>query len=278
MNRIYLTLIFLLTVVFSNAIAQEESQTEIEFFIIDSYVTPDKPYKIMLMFYTSEDTKSKVIFADETEFNVSKKYNDEHRFELNLSDLEFDSLVIPYRIIAEDRAGIFHESDEFDILLPNDEELLSSSNPNWFTVCCFGGIIFGLPSPTLNLIDGKSAFGLSKEIPIVSFYSSGYNFPVGYFGIEYSYLFDEANTQFLRFGYKHIFQLDQIQYIAPGVNYTIDFNGYTAISPELSVGLLKIYNAFTLFTRYRYNYDISGSVKYHEISLGLYSNFFSFSF
>jgi hypothetical protein len=120
---------------------------------------------------------------------------------------------------------------------------------------------------------------LAKEIPVFSIYGEGYNYPTGYIGVEYAYIFNAPYKHFLRLGYKHIFQLNFLEYFSAGLNGYTDFLGFNGISPEVSIGFFKIYNAFTVFGRYRYNFKPSDvNEDFYEISIGLYSNFFSFNF
>jgi len=55
-----------------------------------------------------------------------------------------------------------------------------------------------------------------------------------------------------------------------------DFNTNQGISPELSVGLFTIKDTFTFYARYRYNLKLhTEGTNFHEITIGLYSGFFS---
>ncbi|MBS3945644.1 MAG: hypothetical protein KGZ42_09125, partial [Melioribacter sp.] len=172
--------------------------------------------------------------------------------------------------------GTESRSQLYEVEIPRMIAIEKDKGSGLLQVCCFGGIIFGLPSPTIVMMNDKKIFGLSKEIPIFSFYSGGYNYPIGYVGAEYSYLFNSDKKNFIRIGYKHIFQIPLIEYVSIGANYFSDFKGYNGVSPELSVGLFKIQNVFTLYSRYRYNIQPGRSgTDFHEFSIGLYSNFFS---
>ncbi|MEW6196493.1 MAG: hypothetical protein AB1521_15190 [Bacteroidota bacterium] len=259
--------------------SQEETvgAGNIEIFVIDSYITPETPHKFVLSFFTSDSCKSMVIINSD-QYEVSEKYTDNHKFELIL-DKKADQNKFTYKLIVNDFEGNESSSQLYEVEIPQEMILAAEKDLDLLQVCCFGGIIFGLPSPTLVLIEDKSFFGLSKEIPIFSFYSRGYNYPAGYIGAEYSYIFNHDKKNFLRLGYKHLFQLEFIEYVSTGINYFTDFKGYNGISPELSFGLLQVQNVFTLFARYRYNFQtIKGGQDFHEFSIGLYSNFFSINF
>ena len=125
-------------------------------------------------------------------------------------------------------------------------------------------------------MNGDSHFSLVKEMPLLTFFSSGYNYPSTYISLEYAHVFDAPIKNFLRLGYKKIIQLPVIEYMSPGVNLFTDFLGLNGISPEISIGWFKVYNVFTVYSKYRYNYKPGGSnADFQEITVGLYSNFFS---
>ncbi|MBZ0199112.1 MAG: hypothetical protein K8H86_04535, partial [Ignavibacteriaceae bacterium] len=104
-------------------------------------------------------------------------------------------------------------------------------------------------------------------------------YPMGYFSAEYSYIINAPVRNFLRVGYKHIIEIPVFEYIAPGLNGFTNFKGFNGISPEVSLGLFRAFNAFTVYTRYRFNAmpGQKGS-EFHEFSIGLYTNFFSLNF
>jgi hypothetical protein len=256
--------------------AQEEESMPVEINIIDSYVTPDEPYRFFLTFFTDDSCTSKILLHEKYEFIISPVPTDDHKAEIEITKLKFDSSVVSYRISVTDRNNREIVSDTYDLILPHHEESFADNSSSIFTICCFGGVIFGVPSPGYVNAGGKKYFSLSKEIPLLSFYDSGYNYPTSYLGIEYSYVFKAPNKNYLRIGYKYLFQPGAIEYISTGINFTSDFKGFNGLSPELSVGLFTLQNAFTVYTRYRFNWQPGESARdFHEISIGLYSNFFS---
>ncbi len=272
-KNIFLIIFLLLSTCF----AQNEI-AEIDIFVIDSYVTPDEPHKVKLSFFTSENVKAKIMFDGNDEIEVSNQYQEEHKFEMLLSKLKYDSTSIPYQIIVEDSSGMEFPSEEFDLYLPEDYNLEIKNNSNFLDIC-LGGVWYLIPSPTLVLQDKKNKFSLTKELPIISFYGIGYNFPTSYIAVEYSYLFNEEHSNYLRVGYKFISQTKFIKYISPGINLTTNFNGFNGISPELSFGLFKFYETFTLYTRLRYNYNMdTGQDNFMELSIGLFTSSISFNF
>ncbi len=252
---------------------------QIDIFVIDAYVTPEIPHTLKLTFFTGEPVKSDLVLNDKYEFMVSKEYLEDHTFELKLSDYDFDSSSVPYYIKVTSKEGINFTSEVYDLSLPSSYEIAGREGSSLWTVCCFGGVVFGMPSPAVAVFDDQSYFSLSKTIPVVSIFSGGYNYPVGIVSLEYSHIFDGPKKNFLRLGYNQVIELDALEYFSPGASGFTDFLGYNGVSAEASIGWFKVYNVFTVYTKYRYNFGISNSeMNYQEISLGLYSSFFSISF
>jgi len=271
-------LIFL--IIFSTKIvAQIDSTDSInEINVIDSFISPETPAKFKLSFFTTDSCKSKLKLMDNSTIDISKSLEVNHKIELELHKLKIDSSKIKYQIIALNKYGIEIISDIYEVELPKKLVISDEQNPGLFKMCCLGGIIFGMPSPSVVSMNKNSYAAISKEIPLISLYSIGYNYPVGYFGIEYSYIFNAQMKNFVRFGYKHILQVPGIKYISPGINLFTDFLGYNGAGIEFSLGLFQLQNVFTLYTRYRYNYQMKkNGIGFHEISIGLYSNFLSFN-
>lgn len=265
-------------ILFSTAFAQVDSTAygDIEIFVIDSYITQEQPYKFFLSFFTSDSCTAKVQLLEDIDYSVSTNPTDNHKIEIILSEELYKYTRLKYFIYVKDSRGAESRSQLYEVEIPKLIVMEKDKDSGLLQVCCFGGIIFGLPSPTLVMMNDQKYFGLSKEIPIFSFYSGGYNYPFGYIGAEYSYLFNSDKKNFLRFGYKHIIQIPSVEYISVGINYFMDFKGYNGVSPEISVGLFKIQNVFTFYSRYRYNFQPDrGKTDFHEFSIGLYSNFFS---
>lgn len=268
-----LTILFFVEIISGQTDSNRVSGTDI--MIVDSYITAEVPNKFVLSFFTSDSCTSKIIVLGKKAYDVSKKFEENHKFEIKLVQLPIDSTGFHYEIIVKNKNGVETKSDITNVVIPNGVVIAPEQQPGVFMMC-LGGIIFGLPSPTYVFNGGKHNRALSKEIPLISFYSAGYNYPMSYFGIEYTYVFEAQKKNFFRIGYKHIFQLPAIKYLSPGVTGFTDFQGYNGMSLELSVGLFQIQNVFTFYTRYRYNFQlISGGTGFNEFLLGLYSNFFS---
>jgi hypothetical protein len=268
--KIILLLVFTLFSI-ANLFSQSDS---IEVYLIDAYSTTVIPYTFKLSFYTSDTCKTKVILEDKYEFEVSADFTDFHKTEIDLTDLDFDGKVVDFVIISETGSGEVYRSEKFDFDLPFEPQIKSGSD--LFTLCLFGSAIFLLPYPSYVSDGHSSYFSLTKEIPVISFRSRSLNYPSGYLSLEYSYIFDAQERNFLRAGYKRIVELPHIEYVSPGITLYTNFKTNQGISPEISVGLFTIKDTFTFYGRYRYNITLHSAGKnFNEIYIGLYSGFFS---
>jgi hypothetical protein len=254
------------------------AQNEIEVFIIDSYVTPKPPHKIIISFFTNEMVKSKIKFDGNNFITVSNNYLEDHKFELELSKLNYNSASTTFIIETEDTNGIKGTSEQYDLYL-NEDYNIPIKDKSYLNQMCLGAVTYLIPSVAVVVNGNKLNYSLTKEFPIISFYNAGYNYPSSYVGVEYSYVFDIPNRNYLRVGYKYIFQTEYIKYISPGLNITTNFNGFNGISPEITFGLLKFYETFTFYGRFRYNLKPSNfNENFSEISIGLFTSAISFNF
>ncbi|MCW9065537.1 MAG: hypothetical protein OQJ78_04510, partial [Ignavibacteriaceae bacterium] len=179
------------------------SQTDsIEVELIDAYCTREIPYTFKLSFYTSELCKSKVILENKYTYTISNEPNDFHKMDIDISKLDFDQKIVNFVIVTEDSAGNKFTSETFDFDLPFEPKIKSGSD--LFTLCLFGTAIFLLPYPGYVSDGHKSYFSLTKEIPFISFRSKSLNYPSGYLSLEYTYIFNAEERNYLRAGYKKI--------------------------------------------------------------------------
>jgi len=267
----YFFLLFLPAVI---SVSAQETDS-IEIYLIDAYVKPELPHKFTLSYFTSDVCKSKVIIDENYKYTVNDEFSDMHKTEIEITGLDFNDKIVNFVILTEDEAGNKYVSEVFDFDLPYEPEIKGGSD--FLQVCLFGGAIFLLPYPNLVFQSGESFFSLTKEIPIISFRSKSRRYPAGYLSLEYSYIFDASAKNYLRAGYKQIYELPYIQYFSPGVSLYTNFLGNNGIALETSIGLFTIVDTFTLYTRYRYNIKPGGSPgNFHEVSIGLYSSFFSY--
>jgi hypothetical protein len=278
MRKIFL-LSTILTVFLHPIYSQEDREMEvdssgIEVYLIDAYVKQEPPYIFILSFYTSEVCLSNVIIDEKYEYLVSNGLSEAHSAKIDISALNFLNKNVGFVIETIDSLGNKSLSEEFEFDLPY-EPIIKDGSSIW-TLCLFAGSVFVLPMPGYVNVNGNGYYSLTKEIPIVSFRSKRGNYPSGYFALEYTYIFDAENRNFLRFGYKRIFAIDLLEYVSPGITAYTNFSGQNGISPELSVGWFTLFDTFTLYTRYRYNFKPGDSNSdFHEINLGLYTRFFS---
>lgn len=271
LNPLFAVLLFALNTL---TLIHAQKTDSIEVYLIDAYVKPELPHKFTLSFFTSDVCKSKVIIDENYEYTVNDELSDMHKTEIGITTLEFDDKIVNFVIVTEDEVGNKYISEVFDFDLPYEPEVKHGSD--LFQLCLFGGAIFFLPYPNLVLQKGESFFSLTKEIPIISFRSKSRKYPAGYLSLEYSFIFDASIKNYLRAGYKQFYELPYIEYFSPGVSLYTNFLGNNGIALETSIGLFTIVDTFTLYTRYRYNIKPGGSPgNFHEVSLGLYSSFFS---
>lgn len=277
---IYLIVIVSFFILTTQIYSQEETgeDTSMEIFVIDSYITPEIPHKFVLSFFTSAPAKSKVLLQNKFEFTVSEDFTEDHKTEIDISGIQFDSLRIPFYVLVEDSLGDKYNSERYEVTFPEEFRTEIKTGSSRLLTCCFGGIIFGLPAPTYVNIDGEDYFSLTKEIPFLSVYKSNFRYPIGFLSFEYAYIFKAPLKNHFRLGYKHIFEVPYIQYISPGINGVTNFDGFNGVSPELTLGLFNFYDIFTIFAKYRYTFQPGQSKlkDFHEIGIGLYSNFFTF--
>ncbi len=266
--------ILLLTLIFISSEKLFSQTDSIEVYLIDAYCTREIPYTFKLSFYTSEVCKSKVILEDKYEFEVSNEATDLHKSEIDINALPFEDQIINFVIVTETESGKNYKSETFDFDLPFEPQIKEGSD--LFTLCLFGSAIFLLPYPSYVSDGTSSYFSLTKEIPIISFRSRSLNYPSGYLSVEYTYIFNANNPNYLRTGYKKIIELPHTEYVSPGISLYTNFNTNQGISPEFSIGLFTIKDTFTFYARYRYNITLhSAGTNFQEIYIGLYSGFFS---
>lgn len=275
--KLILTLV--LFFIASSFYAQETDEEEYaEIFVIDSYITPKPPYKFKLTFFTDSEVKSKLILDNKHEFEINTEFKDEHKAEIDLTEYSFDSLFIPYYVILIDKQGKETKTEINEVEYPYEEEVQVSKFESIVRMCA-GSLVFLIPSPGVVWSGGEEYFSLSKELPLFSFYAGGYNYPFGYLGLEYTYIFKAPQRNYLRFGYKHIFEVPIFEFVSPGVDVFTNFLGLNGVSPEVTLGLFKINNAMTIYSRYRYSFQPNNtSMNFHDVSIGIFSHFFSLNF
>ncbi|MBA4250529.1 MAG: hypothetical protein C0425_04395 [Chlorobiaceae bacterium] len=274
----FLFLIAFAIVNFSSAeiFAQEENSDTVEVYLIDSFVPPENPNKFILSFFTSKPVKSKLLLKGKS-FSVSENFSENHKAEIDISKIKFDSPNVYFYVEVENETGKNFISEKFDFLIPS--ELIFTSDKNYFVNCLFGGLFFLTPSFGYAIVDDKNNFMITKELSLFSYHLKGFNYPTGYLALEFSHIPKATIKNYLRLGYKHIFEIPAIEFVSPGLNYTTNLLGYNGVSPELTFGLFRFYEMFTVYARGRYNYKVGDiSSEFTEFSVGLYSSFFTLHF
>ncbi len=256
---------------------EQSNQDSIDVTVIDSYVSPEIPHHFLLSFFTSSKCKSTVLIDNKYKYTVSDTLTEDHNIKVDLTGLSFKTKSVPYVILVQDSSGKTYRSDKYDFEMPGEIKVQSESN--FLLLCLFGATVFALPSPVFVASKDGNYFSLTKEIPILTIRSASYSYPAGYFSAEYSYIFNAPDKNFFRIGYKEIFVVPVFEYVSPGLDLFTNFKGYNGVSAEFSVGWFKLFNTFTVYTRYRFNLKPGeGGKNFNEISLGLYSSFFSIYF
>ncbi|MGQ9643629.1 MAG: hypothetical protein ACUVT3_07215 [Ignavibacterium sp.] len=274
MKKYFPILVVILLNNFIIAQNEEVEKQDIEIFLIDAYCKPDTPHPFILSFYTDVPAKSKVILEKKYEFIVSKDFAEMHTIQIDITKLFFLDKQVQFVIQVEDTLGNKVTSETFDFDLPYEPIITGGSS--LFTLCLFGGFVFLLPTPNYVIQNGNSYFSLTKEIPFLSLRSKSFRYPASYFAFEFTYVFNTTDKKFFRTSYKRIFEIPVLEYIAPGISGYTNFSGNNGIAPEFTIGLFRVFDTFTIYSRYRYNFQPSGNKShFHEINLGLYSGFFS---
>ena len=280
MMKNFLFLVYLISIISVSAFAQNESLTDssdMEVFLIDAYVKQEPPYIFILTFYTSSECLSKVVIDGKYEYDVTDTLSDSHSAKIDITDKKFSERNVNFVIETIDSRGNKFVSEEYEFDLPYEPKIEEGST--LWTLCLFAGSVFLVPAPGYVNVQGEDYFSLTKEIPIISFRSKNRNYPASYFSLEYTYIFNAVNKSFARLGYKRIFPVDYVEYISPGITAYSNFNGQNGIGPEVSVGWFTLFDTFTFYTRYRYNFRFNNSdSNFHEINLGFYTRFFSLYF
>lgn len=271
-------LFFLLLCVFIQPLKAQDStnidSSEMEIYLVDAYVKPEPPYTFILTFYTNKVCKSNVIIDGKYEFVVSNGLSEAHSAKINLTGLTFLNRNVDFVIETIDSLGNKFTSEEYEFDLPY-EPIIKDGSSLW-TLCLFAGSVFLIPSPGYVRSDGENYFSFTKEIPVISFRSKSRNYPASYIALEYTHIFNAPHKNFARVGFKRIFEVGGIEYISPGLTAYSNFKGQNGFGAEVSLGLFSMFDTFTLYTRYRYNFKPGDTnSNFHEIYLGLYTRFFS---
>lgn len=272
MKSLFGILLILLSFQSNNYAQNEEYQEEPEIFLIDAFCKPDSNRILVITYYSSYPVKSKVILENKYEFKVSEELTELHKIRIDLSNLSFEDKQVDFVVKSTDSLGNEYTSETFDFDLPFEPNVVGGSNI--LTLCLFGGAVFLLPNPGLVVQNNKAEWSLTKEIPLLAF-RKGYNYASSYISFELSYFNNFENKFNYRLGYKKIWEVKSIEFISAGISGFTNFKNNSGFSPEVTIGLFKLYESFTIYGRYRYNYIFSSDYGIHELYLGFYSGFFT---
>lgn len=268
----FIILILLISFQVSTFSQNEEIQEELEIFLIDAFCKPDSNRILMITYYSSFPVKSKVILENKYEYEVSKDYTELHKIRIDLSNLKFEDKQVDFVVKSEDSLGNKYTSEKFDFDLPFEPQIEGGSNI--LTLCLFGGAVFLVPNPGIVIQNNKAEWSLTKEIPLLSF-RKGYNYASSYLSFEFSYFNNFQEKLNYRLGYKKIWEVKSIEFISAGLSAFTNFKSNSGFSPEVTIGLFKLFESFTIYGRYRYNYIFNSDYGKHEFYLGFYSGFFT---
>jgi len=254
--------------------AHVSKQDSIEVYLIDSFVPPENPDIFVVSFYTSDTCLSSALIDGKHNIIISETFTDNHRSEIDISKYIFMNNKVEFLLITIDAEGNIYQSEKYEFTIPVDK-VVQAHGSN-FISCLLGSLVFLTPSPTLILVKKEQYFSLSKDLPIVAFYSGGFNYPKSYLFGGYSYVIKFNDPSILRFGYKYLIEIPYFEFISPGLSAFSNLKGYNGLSSEITIGLFKFYSVFTLTTGGRYNFKPGTTdSEFWEFNIGLFSSFFT---
>jgi hypothetical protein len=170
MKKQILFILSLLILTIPEVLPQEDStltddSDSVEVSLIENFVTPELPHKLVLSYFTSIPVKSTIVINGKIKIPVSDSLSENQKAEIDLTQYKFDDAYIPFNIEMQDSSGKTWESEQFEFEFPRDVKIESESN--FLLFCLFGGAVFGLPSPDYVSWGGKNYFSLTKEIPLI---------------------------------------------------------------------------------------------------------------
>ena len=274
----FLLILFILgfqIVFFADTILCQSKSVQI--YVIDSYISPEKPLKLNVSFFTTQTTTSKILISNKFEYTISDKLTSLHKVKIDISNFGLKDTILTFKIIVKSSNYVITESQTYLVDYPKIISVGKESNFLLFGMLFAS--IFIIPTPSYAFTEDGNHFSITKEIPLISFRSESINFPRSYFALEYTHIYNTDRSNFLRIGYKYIKEIPVVKFISPGIDIVTNFDGFNGIGVGVSLGLFNVVDTFTLYVRYRYNFQQSHSERnFSEISLGLYTNFFSVHF
>lgn len=277
MKKLSFKYFILVLIVFFSATNIYSQNGNTQIIIIDSFIPPEQPLTLNLSFFTTTPTTSKVLISNKMEITGSEQYTSQHNLKIDISKIDEDGKILHAFIIVTDSMNHITKSEELLIDYPKTIKVEKESNFLLFGLMFAS--VFIIPTPGYAYTEGENRFSLTKEIPLISFRSENINFPKSYFALELTHIYKADRSNFMRVGYRYMKEIPVLKYISPGVDIVTNFDGFNGIGTSFSLGLFNVLDTFTLYTRYRYNFQPNQSDRnFSEINVGLYTNFFSFHF
>lgn len=277
MKYLFFGFIIVLSGCFTPSIfAQDDAAADsIEVIVIESFIPQEKPNEISVTFFASEPVRATLVLNNEYSFDLGEEFKEEYKVIQDISQLKFALKEIKAFVKVVSASGSISHSEEFYLDIP--EEFVFEGGSGEFSNCLLGGVLYLIPTFTAANFKDTWYYGIGKEFSLFTITSNSTLRPIGYFGVEYQYLFKKPRANYLRIGYKHVIEMPIIEFISPGVLGYTNFIGQNGVSVELSVGLFKLTSAFTVVTKGRFSFSpgVKGS-EFNEVSLGLQTNFFTF--
>ncbi|NUN07632.1 MAG: hypothetical protein HUU54_00475 [Ignavibacteriaceae bacterium] len=247
----------------------------VEVILIEAYVTQDDPDHLILSFFTSEPVKSRLLFGKGEEMTVNGSFVDNHKVKLNISGVKSDTTFLEFVVLVEREDGTGNSSEVFEVELPRREIVQLAQESGALTGCLIGGMVYMIPGVVHYYEAGESYFGIDKELPVISYFRGGYNYPVGYLALEYIHLPKAVTKNFVSITANGILEFKPVEYLSAGIGYTTDFRKSNSLTLDVSVGLFRVLNVFTFYVENRFGYYPSAKSGYSQQSIGLFSSFFS---
>ena len=112
--------VIILLILSTNLKAQSDSTAfgNVEIYLIDSFITPEIPHKLVVSFFTSDTVKSQISLIGLKDFKISDKFIENHKIEIDLSRFENLSTPLKYRIYVQDVEGEKSRSQIYEAALP----------------------------------------------------------------------------------------------------------------------------------------------------------------
>lgn len=273
--KYYLLLFIMLLSYGVNAQTGDFETDSVEVILIEAYVTQDDPDHLILSFFTSEPVRSSLRFSKGEMMDVNSNFVDNHKVKLNISGVRTDTTYLEFIVLVEREDGAGNSSEVFEVELPKREIIRLAQESGALTGCLIGGMVYMIPGVIHYYGSGNSYFGIDKELPVISYFRGGYNYPVGYLALEYIHLPKAVTKNQVAITANGILEFKPVEYLSGGIGYTTDFRKSNSLTIDVSVGLFRILNVFTFYVENRFGYYPSSKTGYTQQSIGLFSSFFS---